>query len=652
MRWIARILVTLVILAVVVVAGLFLIPSDRIARFAETQFENNTGRALVITGGVQPTIYPRLGVSLEGVQIANASWSDQGPMLVADAIDMGVGLSGLIGGDIVVEAFTIENPVIRLEKSADGSENWKFLTEFGSDEPGGDTDLSAVSLPSATITGGTLSYVDRQAGVTHVLDDVAVDLSAADLRGLVEFSFAAIKEGQPFSVNGSLDGVEQLLNGGLQPAELVFATGGSLASFKGKAAMDPVQGAGQLSLDIADQKALFGLLGQTPPRIPQGMGQHPKLTGQITLTPENKIFLRDAVIDLDQNRFQGDFDVELADKPIVTARVSGDQIDFSAMSTDTTEGDGAANAGAGGWSEAFLDVSGIGAVDGSFAMDVNGLDLGSVQLGKTKISGTIDNSRMVLNLGEVSVFDGNVAGQFVVNNRSGLSVGGDMSASNVAMQSLLRDFMGYDRLLGDAQMRLKFLASGSNMNALMNSLSGSGSLAVGTGEIQGLDIAGMIKNLDSSYQGEGAKTVFNSITASFDIANGVLRNDDLNFQADLLTATGAGELGIGAQTVNYRVDPVALAAQLSKGIRVPVIIEGPWSNVRFRPDLKSLVDTELEDKKEALKAQAKAKEEELKAAARAKAAEKLGVPSDPEQSLEDQLKEKAKSKLLDLLGGN
>ncbi|MEM9432649.1 MAG: AsmA family protein [Pseudomonadota bacterium] len=652
MRWIIRIISTLVILVVVGLAGILLIPSERIARIAEAEFEKNTGRQLSITGGVQPKLFPRLGVSLAGAQISNADWSDQGPLLVADAIEVGVGLGPLIGGEVVVEAFRIENPTIRLEQSEDGRQNWQFLSEIGSDTPGGQTDLSAVSIPTAEILGGTLSFVDRQSGLTQTVSEIDAMLNAADLRGQVDIAMTAQTQGQVISLDGTLSGVEQLLNGGLQPVDLMLEIGGSVIGFSGEAAMDPVQAKGQATVDLADLPALFEVIGQVPPRIPQGLGQRTQVAAALILTPQNMVFLRDAVIQLDQNRFTGDLDIDLTgDKPLVKAKIAGGQIDFSAMSTDTSEGDGAANAGSGGWSEAFLDVSGIDAVNGAFSLDVEGLDLGSIQLGKTSLSGQLDRSRLVLGLNQVSVFDGRVSGQFVVNNRSGLSVGGDLSASDVEMQRLLADFAGFDRLQGRATMALNFLASGSTMNALMNSLSGTGQLNVGSGELLGLDIAGMIKNLDASYQGEGSKTVFDRISASFDIENGILRNDDLDFEAQLLTASGAGQLGIGPQTIAYRIEPVALAEQLASGIRVPILIEGPWSNIRYRPDLAALVDTELEAQKEALKAQARAKEDELKAKAR----DKLGLTQDPENpgtSLEDQLKARAKNKLLDLLGGD
>jgi len=349
----------------------------------------------------------------------------------------------------------------------------------------------------------------------------------------------------------------------------------------------------------------------------------------------------------------GDVDLVLGgDVPQVTARLAGDVLDFSAMSTDTSEGDGAANASSGGWSDARLDVSGLSTVNGQFTFKANAVDLGSIQLGNTALNGTLDRSRMVLQFDDLQAFDGEITGQFVVNNRNGLSVGGNMVAEGVAMQRLLNDFSGFDRLVADASMRLKFLGVGSTMDEIMRSLSGEGRLDVGAGEMLGLDIAGMIRNFDAAYVGEGSKTVFNGITASFVIADGVLKNDDLNFDARFLTATGAGELGLGEQTVDYRLVPVALSQEIDEGISVPVLIRGPWNDVSFRPDLKSLLDRELEEEKEKLKAAAKAREAELKAKAEAKIAEELGVTRQEGQSakeaLKDGLENKAKNALKSL----
>ena len=652
MRWILRIALTLLTLAVVAVVALFLIPTDQISRIAEAKFEENTGRALTLTGDVRPQLFPRLGVTLGAVEIANAPWAGSEPMVEATRLEIGVGLSALFSGDIVVEAFTIENPVIRLVRNADGLANWDFLSSENTNTGGGG--LTDFSLPKGSVLNGSLTYSDETSGARYELSKLDANLALVDLRGTADIDLTSLFQGEILEVNATLDGVQQLLDGEVQPIDIKAKLSRNAISFQGSAGMEPLQVKGALDADIANLKGLMEVLGQPMPLIPVGLGQHPKVVGNVTLSADNKLFLRDAVIDLDFNQLRGDVDVTLSDVPYIKARLSGGNLDFSSMSTDTSKGDGAANVGSGGWSDARLDVSGLSAVNGEFTFQADSVDLGSIKLGKTALKGALERSRLVLDLGGIGAFGGGASGQFVVNNRNGLSVGGDINAAGVAMQQVLSDFAGFDRLVGNASMRLKFLGVGNTMDQIMKSLSGSGSLNVGSGELLGLDIAGMLRNLDFAYVGEGSKTVFDDISASFAIQNGILRNNDLRFASKLLTASGQGSMDLGGQTISYRVDPVALADQLDKGIRVPFLIEGPWSNVRFRPDLKGLIDQNLEEEKAKLKAKAKAEEDRLKARAATKLKEELGVVRQDGQSVEDAVKDaleqKAKDGLRKLFG--
>lgn len=660
MRWILRIALTLLSLVVVAIAALFLIPTDRIARIAEAQFLENTGRTLSIRGDVSPQLFPRLGVALTDVTISNAVWAGDDPMVEAGRLEMGVGLSALMGGAIVVEAFDIEAPVIRLRRDVRGQGNWDFLESGGADEASGGG-LADFSLPLGVITNGTLSYLDDATGQSYSLNELDVEMSLEDLRGAADLALTAKLQGQPLSVTGRVDGVQQLLDGGVQSVDFDANLSGNAVKFAGAAGLEPLQVKGALDADLANLAGLMALVEQPMPVIPKGMGQHPKVAGELTVSSAGDVFLRGATIGLDQNTLRGDVDVKIGDVPYVTARLAGGDLDFSAMSTDSNPDDGAANAGAGGWSDARLDASGLNGVNGEFTFQAGSVDLGSIRLGTTAIKGTLDRARLVLDLVGVKAFGGTVAGQFVVNNRNGLSVGGDLGASDVAMQQLLRDFAGFDRLVGAASVQLKFLGVGENMRAIMQSLSGSGRLDVGAGELLGLDIAGMLRNLDLSYQGAGSKTVFDDIAASFVMEGGVLRNSDLNFVSEFLQAKGAGAVDLGGQTIDYKVTPVAFANQLDRGISVPVLIEGPWSDVRFRPDLKGLIDQNLEaekarlkakakEKEDELRAKARAKEDELKAQAAAKLKQELGVQREAGQSVEDAVKDALEDKAKNALG--
>ena len=145
----------------------------------------------------------------------------------------------------------------------------------------------------------------------------------------------------------------------------------------------------------------------------------------------------------------------------------------------------------------------------------------------------------------------------------------------------------------------------------------------------------------------GVDIIQNCEVTGFDIENGTLSNNDLLFDAPLLTAKGAGDVGIGKQTLNYRVTPTEV---LGGNIKVPVLISGTWANPKFRPDLENLFDAELEEQKKKLEAQAQAAIDAEKKKLEDKVKDNLGLQPDGEGSVEDQLKEKLEDELIKGLG--
>jgi AsmA protein len=321
-----------------------------------------------------------------------------------------------------------------------------------------------------------------------------------------------------------------------------------------------------------------------------------------------------------------------------------------------------AGAAAAGWPTDRLDASGLAVLDASIALSAESADLGLAKTGALEVMLTIDRARAVFDIRRIAAYDGVISGQFVVNARKGLSVGGDLGFTGMNLQSLMQDFAGYERLVGRGDLRLKFLGSGQTVDAIMQGLEGSGSLKLGQGEILGLDIGGMIRSLDMGYVGEGQRTVFDSLTAGFSIAGGVLQNDDLAMQTPFATVTGKGNLGLGKRTINYRLRAEATVADQT--LTAPILIKGPWADPKISLDLEALAKEKLGLEKEKLEAAAKEKAKALEADAKAKAKAKLeselGVVQQDGESIEDAVKRRGEEVLTDeaakalgkLLGGN
>jgi AsmA protein len=237
---------------------------------------------------------------------------------------------------------------------------------------------------------------------------------------------------------------------------------------------------------------------------------------------------------------------------------------------------------------------------------------------------------MVFEMREVAAYGGRLTGQFVANNRSGLSVGGAVQALGVQMNPMLSDLAGLTRFSGQGDAEVSFLGVGQNVDAIMRSLSGKGAVKVGRGTIEGIDLDALL----GSFDVKGGTTVFDSLGAKFTMDGGVLRNDDLLLLLPNFNATGAGQVNLGAQTLDYTVTPKALRVNGDRGLAVPVRISGPWADPSIRPDLKAAVDLNFAEEKAKIEDQVKQK-----------LAEELNLSPQGGQSIEDAVKDKVEDKL-------
>ena len=636
MKWVFRILGVVVVLVILLVGAVFFLPAERIARIATDQLRTVTGRDVAINGDIALTFWPVLGVRASGLEVGNADWSEQGPMLQAANAAIGVDAAALLRGEIRITNIEAQSPTIRLEQKLDGRASWQFTDASGEAEIETTTsparEARPISIERVSITDAQLVY-DAEGSdlVSYSGVDLTLDwperLGPADIRATLRPANEAV------NVEAAIDGFAGFITGNVQNVVLSVAAGDASLSLDGRASTAG-EVAGALGLKTPDTGAFLAALGLPAVDLPAKLGRSIDLTTDLTLTADRQLSLRDLIVDLGGNRLTGGVDVSLNGVPQVNAQLDAGPLDLSDLGGDSGSGGGSGSGNAApasaGWPKDTIDASGLAAFNGDIALSAQSIDLGTFKLGRTRTVLSNDNSRMVFELREVAAYDGNVTGQFVINNRNGLSVGGALNAASIQMQSVLRDAIGLDRLTGLGNMNVSFLGSGASVDAIMRSLSGDGGLSIGQGTIEGINLDRLMRSGDAS----GGTTIFDSLTGSWKIAGGVLDNRDLLLQLKNYRASGEGVVGIGAQNVDYTFTPVALRANSGQGIAIPVRFRGPWSDVSIRPDLEAAVDFRLQQEKE-----------ELEAKAREKINEKL---DDAGQSLEDAAKDKVKDKLRSL----
>ena len=224
----------------------------------------------------------------------------------------------------------------------------------------------------------------------------------------------------------------------------------------------------------------------------------------------------------------------------------------------------------------------------------------------------------------------------------------NLEFSKIQAAAALNALTGFDRLAaGNVDGGLDALAIGNSVAALMGSLQGKGHFSMGPGEIKGLDLPAMLRTRDFSLDGQSGKTIFDAMSGTFSLKQGVLTNRDLDFKAPLAAATGGGKVDIGARSLDYELRPMVRLDTDTPGVEVPIAITGPWSDIRFQPDFSHVL-------KERLKLETRALEERARQTARQKLVDELDVAPDTlenRDALKDALGRRLKGKIGETLKG-
>lgn len=353
--------------------------------------------------------------------------------------------------------------------------------------------------------------------------------------------------------------------------------------------------------------------GAGPIDAPAGAFQSVEFQTRLGLRPQS-VALNDLDLTLDDKKVTGDVTVsQEGPRPALTAKLVTGALDLRPF----TQGGGQAGSGGGGsasggggsasggssgggasggrgWSDAPLDLGALKLVDADIDLTTDGLATNVVRVGKSRLTAQLKDGRLELTIPELGLYGGGASGNAVLDSNGTPSMAIDMKMSGVQLAPFLRDASEIDWLEGTGAMTLDVEGTGGSMRQLMRSLNGAASIDFRNGAIVGYNLAAIVRNITSLGQDSGGqqKTDFAELGGSFAIRDGVASNNDFHLYGPLVRLTGAGTIDIGAQTLNYRAVPKAVATLRGQGgagdlagIAFPLLITGPWEDPSITPDL-------------------------------------------------------------------
>ncbi|MEQ1617455.1 MAG: AsmA family protein [Terricaulis sp.] len=259
------------------------------------------------------------------------------------------------------------------------------------------------------------------------------------------------------------------------------------------------------------------------------------------------------------------------------------------------------------WPTTTLDLSGLRALDANLDLTLGSLKFQRMSFADVALALRVANGAADARLTRVSLYEGAGTARLIADGSGTLSrVAVEIDAQNIQAEALLRDAVGFDRIVGRGRLRASLVGQGATQAALMRSWNGNSSFNFNDGQWKGVNLAQVARTvqqaLTGAAAGEGAATDFAELSATFAVSNGAMATDNLRLLNPFVRLEGRGIVDIGAQTVDMRIAPRAVNSAQGQGgnlgiggIGVPFRVRGPWSRVSFAPALEDVVQSQVRD---------------------------------------------------------
>jgi len=348
------------------------------------------------------------------------------------------------------------------------------------------------------------------------------------------------------------------------------------------------------------------------------------------------ITLSKLVMSADEALLSGDGTVQLGAVPAISFDLKGEKLDLDswlAKATPTTTAQAKENKPAAGASN--VAASGNQAVSGkSEALStvepdlgaLKGVDLdGRLQLGSLRLKG--------LDLGAVDLQVVLAKGLLTLKQFSATVAGGQVNANGVLdarqqpatykvhkqvagvnIRPLLQTLAQSELLEGKGDLDVQVQGRGLSALTLRNGMQGKVTLKLSDGALHGINLPEMIREARATLSGKGAeqvkearKTDFSALTASFQIADGIARSNDIQLFAPALRVKGEGQTALVPESLDFLFLTSIVESSKGQGgkdvdelkeITIPVRIGGYWQAPSYQLDVKALLSNNklLEEK--------------------------------------------------------
>jgi AsmA protein len=325
------------------------------------------------------------------------------------------------------------------------------------------------------------------------------------------------------------------------------------------------------------------------------------MEGQVTAA-DGVYSLRQTQLRFDSMSMNADLSFDTNQEVLaIKGKVALDRLDLHPYLAPGAESDTVAAAKANAANpDAPLALGGLKAVDADVTLVVGQMLLPGFRLDHGVVEAGLKGGVLKAELRNLSLYGGNGRGSLTVDASGDTpSIRSTLDLSGLQVQPFLNQLMEVNNVTGTGLVRFDVSGRGKTQAELIRALNGRGEMRFADGAVTGVDLSAVARVMQSVVTaqvltgavGPNAKTSFGQMGGTFTVKEGVLHTTDLKLTSDAVDLNGQGNVDLGAETVDFRFEPVAkrgIPGLKLVDIGIPFVVKGPWTKPSYGPDPRGI----------------------------------------------------------------
>jgi len=617
----------LLLIVVLVILPRF-VPVEQYKPRIEAQVTKATGRSFSIGDDLRLSLFPYASLSFSDLHLGSLPGFKEKNFITVKSFDVRVKLLPLLFKDIQIKRFILKGARLILETSEDGRTNWEFNTNTTSELaaktkketkiPGdaksmGTPVLKGFTLGELAVTDGSVLWLDHTKNERKEISDVTLLLKDVSLERPIDITLSARFDKQPFSLKGKGGPIGKMPGKGTIPLNLTIKAFEQVdAGLKGNIVNPATQPSFDVTIDVSpfSPRKLLAAMGEALPVSTSDPSVLNRVSFKAGIKGDTKkVSISDGVVDMDESKINFTLKADDFAKPRIAFNLDLNQIDLDRYLPPSSTKTAAGNKGSGVTEQKKgkkSDYSGLRRLSLNGTMSIGKLKIKNAKIERVHL--TLTGEKGIFNLKPLTMnlYQGGMSGDGIFDVKSNLpKTDIHMTLNGVQAGPLLNDLIKKDFLEGMLKAQINLSMKGDDAAVIKRTLNGDGDLLFKDGAIKGIDLGGMVHNINAAFgqaqTGErGPRTDFSQFHVPFSVKNGLVSSANTSLISPFIRLTASGNADLIKELLDFRLEPKFVEtlkgqgdAKDRSGVMVPVLVTGNFSSPKFRPDLEGMFKQEI-----------------------------------------------------------